>query len=335
MGSALLVFRKKERRVRINRAAYCVLAALVLILLSGCRGSEDADSGGHRIKLKVVASLFPMYDFAWTIGGGYAEVSLLMPPGVEPHSFEPTPADVARLNSADIFIFTNRYMEPWVEDILKSTDSSRLLIVDASSGLDLLMQGGAGSGQEETKKHGHEDGQAPDPHIWLDFGNAIKMINTIRDAFIRKDPAHKDTYEKNAEVYRTKLEMLDDRYWEKLSRCRKKVMVDGGHYTFGYLARRYGLRYLAAYGLSPDAEPTAKDLARISKVLRQEGVTYIFQEELLSPRIAETISRETGASLLTLRGAHNISREELHAGTTFIDLMEKNLDQLVRGLQCR
>ena len=112
-------------------------------------------------------------------------------------------------------------------------------------------------------------------------------------------------------------------------------MVDGGHYTFGYLARRYGLTYIAAYGLSPDAEPTARDLARISRMLSKEGLNHLFHEELLSPRIAGTIAQETGASLLRLHGAHNISREELHAGTTFLDLMEKNLDQLLTGLQCR
>jgi zinc transport system substrate-binding protein len=312
-----------------------ILAAVMLVSVFACRGGENAGPGRQGVKLKVVASLFPTYDFARAVGGEYAEVSLLLPPGVEPHSFEPRPADMAALNNADIFIYTNRYMEPWVEGLLKGTDRGRLLIVDAGRGTDFLEQEGAGSGHEERKTYGHEPEHGPDPHIWLDFGNAKKMVGTIGEAFISRDPAHRDIYMKNAEAYRTRLDMLDRKYREALSGCRKKTMVDGGHYTFGYLAARYGLKYQAAYGLSPEAEPTARDLARISTVLRQEGLTHLFHEELLSPRIAETIAHETGASLLRLHGAHNVSREELKAGTTFIDLMEKNLEQLLTGLQCR
>ena len=321
--------------MRHRRAARVILAVLLAMSLVSCSGGHDDVPGPQRTKLKVVASLFPLYDFARAVGNGYADISLLLPPGVEPHNFEPTPADMAKLNSADVFIYTNRYMEPWAEAMLKGTDRGRILIVDASRGIDFLRQAGDEGGSQEGKTHGHGEAQRIDPHIWLDLGNAEKMLDTIRDAFISRDPVHRDIYLKNSGEYRAKLAMLDQKYREDLSACRKKVMVDGGHYTFGYLAARYGLKYLAAYGLSPEAEPTAGDLARISRIVRQEGLSHIFYEELLSPRIADTIARETGATLLRLHGAHNISREELREGTTFISLMEKNLDQLVTGLQCR
>jgi zinc transport system substrate-binding protein len=326
---------KKVERMRSSRSGLIILAVMVLVSVFACRGREDAGAGRQGVKLKVVASLFPTYDFARAIGGEYAEVSLLLPPGVEPHSFEPRPADMAALNNADIFIYTNRYMEPWAEGLLKGTDRGRLLIVDAGRRADFLGQDEEHRGREEMKSHKHETGQGPDPHIWLDFGNAKKMIDTIGEAFISRDPAHRDVFMKNAEEYRARLDMLDRKYRKALSGCKKNTMVDGGHYTFGYLAARYGLKYQAAYGLSPEAEPTARDLARISAVLRQEGLRHLFHEELLSPRVAETIAHETGASLLRLHGAHNVSREELKAGTTFIDLMEKNLEQLLTGLQCR
>jgi len=320
----------------LSRSAGIFMIALVLITSLSCRNREDADSGMRTGKLKVVTSLFPVYDFARAVGGSNAEVTLLLPPGVEPHSFEPKPADMVKLNSADIFIYTNRYMEPWIGDIAISVDSSRVLIVDASRGVDLLErtdgdhagEGGAKGSMRTLEKNA-------DPHIWLDFSNAQIMVETIRDAFIIKDPQNRETYRKNAEGYRKELDALDRKYRESLSRCRKKTMVDGGHYTFGYLARRYGLTYIAAYGFSPDAEPTARDLARISGVLRREGLKHLYYEELLTPRVARTISRETGASLLRLHGAHNISRKELRRGTTFRELMEKNLDQLMTGLQCR
>lgn len=322
--------------MRTSRAAWTMLIVLALITAFSCRSREDAGHGNQTGKLKVVASLFPLYDFARTVGGGNVDITLLLPPGVEPHSFEPKPADMVTLSRADIFIYTNRYMEPWAGDILKATDGSRLLIVDAGRGADFLERTGGGFADEgKSEESGQVSGEGADPHIWLDFSNAKMMVDTIRDAFITRDPAHTEIYRRNAQLYRDRLDALDGKYRNALSGCRKKTMVDGGHHTFGYLARRYGLTYLAAYGLSPDAEPTARDLARISRVLSKEGLKFLFHEELLSPRIAQTIAHETGASLLRLHGAHNISREELHAGTTFLDLMERNLDQLLTGLQCR
>ena len=322
--------------MRTSRSVWIAMIALTLITAFSCRSREDAVPGSQTRNLKVVASLFPLYDFARTVGGGNVDITLLLPPGVEPHSFEPRPADMVNLSRADIFIYTNRYMEPWAGDILKATGGSRLLIVDSGRGVDFLERiDREVAAEEKSRITGHAPGEGADPHIWLDFSNAKMMVDTIRDAFITRDPVHAELYRTNAQQYRERLDALDRQYRNALSGCRKKTMVDGGHYTFGYLARRYGLTYIAAYGLSPDAEPTARDLARISRILSREGLKHLFHEELLSPRIAGTIAQETGASLLRLHGAHNISREELHAGTTFIDLMEKNLDQLLTGLQCR
>jgi len=322
--------------MRISRTAGMIMiAALVAIPAFSCRNREDAGPCKQTGQLKVVASLFPLYDFARAIGKGHADISLLLPPGIEPHSFEPKPADIVTLTRADIFIYTNRYMEPWAENILKGMDRGKLLVVDAGMGVDFLEEHRSDIGHTMSRNHRHAGGHGVDPHIWLDFDNAKKMIDTIRDAFIVKDPANGEAYRKNAEQYRIRVDVLDRKYRDALAGCRKKTMVDGGHNTFGYLAKRYGLTYRAAYGFSPDAEPTARDLARISNILRDEGLMHIFSEELLSPRIAETLGRETGALILRLHGAHNISREELKAGTTFIDLMEENLEQLLTGLQCR
>ena len=321
--------------MRIRRNAWLCVAVLLMIAAVSCRSREDSGSGIPSGRLHVVASLYPLYDFARAVGSGNADISLLLPPGVEPHSFEPRPADMLMLNRADIFIYTNRYMEPWVEALLKGADSTRFRTVDASRGV--VFERTERKRPDAGRLYGTppDPGEGVDPHIWLDFGNAKMMVDTIRDAFIARDPAHAEAYRSNAEQYRSKLDALDAKYRNALAGCRKKTMVDGGHATFGYLARRYGIAYVAAYGLSPDAEPTARDLARISNLLRREGLKYLFYEELLTPRIAETIARETEASLLRLHGAHNISREEMIAGTTFLDLMEKNLDQLLTGLQCR
>lgn len=326
------------------RTFLILMVVLSVSLSSGCARSKDSGSEDRSGRLTVVATLFPLYDFAKNIAGDRADVKLLLPPGAEPHIFEPKPADIVMLNRADIFIYTNRIMEPWAEKLLKGTGGRELSVVDASSGVRFIegsIDGSEGGKHEHHSKSGqkaeHDEHavQGIDPHIWLDFSNAQQMIDNIAKAFIAKDPSNRDLYTKNAVAYKARLESLDNAYQKRLSNCRKKVFVSGGHYTFGYLANRYGLRYRAAYGFSPDAEPTARNLADISKTLRKEGLNHLFYEELLSPRIADTLAKETGATLLKLHGSHNISKEEFNANRTFIELMEKNLDNLMTGLQCR
>lgn len=326
------------------RTLQILTVLLSVALLSACARSKDSRSVGRSGRLIVVATLFPLYDFAMHIAGDRAEVKLLLPPGAEPHSFEPKPADIVMLNRADIFIYTNRFMEPWAEKLLKGIGGSSLAVVDASQGvrfIEVNIEGAEGGTQDRHRKsgakeeHNEHEGHGADPHIWLDFSNAQTMVDTIAKALIEKDSANRDSYTRNAEAYKARLERLDAAYRKGLSSCRKKIFVNGGHYTFGYLANRYGLRYRAAYGFSPDAEPTAGNLADISMTLRQQGLNHIFYEELLSPRIAETIAKETDATLLKLHGAHNISKEEFTANRTFIELMEKNLENLMTGLQCR
>ena len=326
------------------RSLLIVTVLLSLSLLCACARSKDSGGEGRAGKLIVVATLLPLYDFARNIAGDRADVKLLLPPGTEPHGFEPKPADMAMLNRADIFIYTNRFMEPWADKLLKGAESSSLSVVDASQGV-RFIEGNFDSAEGRTQNlhrlsggkenEAEHHGKGADPHIWLDFSNAGTMVSTIANAFIARDPSNRDLYTRNAEAYKARLEQLDSAYRKGLSHCRKKIFVNGGHYTFGYLARRYGLRYQAAYGFSPDAEPTARTIADISKMLRQHGLNHIFYEELLSPRVAETIAKETGATLLKLHGAHNISKEEFAAKRTFHELMEKNLDNLMTGLQCR
>jgi zinc transport system substrate-binding protein len=274
-------------------------------------------------KLQVVTTLFPLYDFAKSIGQDKAQVTFLLPPGVEAHSFEPKPSDVILINQADIFIYTGKIMEPWAEDIVKSITNKNLLVVDAGDGINLIpavfhdLDGPAGS---------------MDPHIWLDFDNAKMIVNSIKEAFIEKDPENKSLYEKNAEEYNQQLTDIDNDYKSALSLCKSKEIIYAGHYAFGYLIKRYGLEYIAAQGVSPDAEPTANDLINLVNQIKEDNVRYIFYEELASPKIAETLSGETGAELLILNAAHNISKEQFEKGVTFISIMKSNLNNLKTGL---
>ena len=319
--------------MEIRKILSVVLAGLLAAALVSCDSNEKnaGTAAGH--KIRVVASLFPLYDFARNIGRDKAEVELLLPPGVEPHSFEPKPADVVHLNKADIFIYTNKYMEPWINDIIKGMDNKNTLILDSSRGISFIEEKEEGHvDADHGKEHGHE---GMDPHIWLDLGKAIRMVDNISEGFAAKDPANAGYYRTNADEYKAVLQALDAKFRQGLSNCSNRLFINGGHFAFGYLAARYGLSYMSAYGFSPDAEPTPAQLVKISMMLREQHLKYLFYEELISPRVAGTIARETGAQLLFLHGAHNVSREEFQKGVTFVELMERNLGNLEKGLSCR
>lgn len=276
-------------------------------------------------KLTVVTSIFPLYDFAKTIGGDKVEVSLLLPPGVEAHSFEPKPSDIANINTADIFVYAGQFMEPWAADITQGTTNKSLKVVDASAGIILIP----GVFHDADKPAGSED-----PHIWLDFDNDKQITQTITAAFIAQDPVNAVYYQARVAAYQESLMALDLQYQTALTNCVSREIIYGGHYAFGYLAKRYNLKYSAAQGVSPDSEPTAQDLVNLVGQIKKDNIKYVFYEELTTPKIAETIAQETNTQLLLLNAAHNVSKDDLVTGKTFLQIMEANLKNLKIGLQC-
>ncbi|MBU1326768.1 zinc ABC transporter substrate-binding protein [Patescibacteria group bacterium] len=277
-------------------------------------------------RLSVVTTLYPLYDFTREVGKDLVRVTLLLPPGTEPHAFEPKPADIVTINQTDVFIYTGKFMEVWAEDLLDGIPNKTLKIIDASSGITLFPAGS----HDEDKQVGSND-----PHIWLDFGNAQAMVNTIAAGLAQKDPANKAVYLANAASFSERLHQLDEEYKRVLATCKTRKIVYGGHYAFGYLAKRFGLTYVAAQGISPNAEPTAHDLATLVEQIKVDAITSVFYEELTSPKIAETLAKETGTRMLSLNAAHNVTKQDLEAGVTFVSVMEENLAHLTTGLACR
>jgi len=310
---------------------FVTLLCAMLLLTGACSRQEPAPAPAAQ-RLKVVTTLFPLYDFARNIGGDLVEVSLLLPPGVEPHSFDPQPDDILRINRADLFVYTHPAMEPWAVRVASAIDTARVKIIDASAGAKLRQ---ATAAYSRAGDHDHQHDEAIDPHLWLDFSNAEVMVDNLAAAMAAADPAHHDTYLANARNYREQLAALDEKYRSTLAGCSNKVLLHGGHFAFGYLAARYGLDYRAAAAVSPDAEPTPTRMADLVRQMRANNLRYVFSEELVAPRLAETLARETGAAILPLNAAHNLSREEFAGGVTFIALMERNLANLVTGLGCQ
>jgi len=303
-----------------------VFFIFIILLASFAACAKRVEEPARMKKLKVITTLFPLYDMAKSIGVDKSDVSLLLPPGVEAHSFEPKPSDIVKINEADVFVYTGKFMEPWAEEIIKGAVNKNLIVVDASQGTKMIPA---------VFHDADEPKGSLDPHIWLDFDNAKIMVKNIMQAFQLKDGANKDFYEQKAEDYISKLTELDALYRTALAVCKHKEIVYGGHYAFGYMAKRYGLKYLAAQGVSPDAEPTANDLVRLVEQIRKDKIRYVFYEELTSPKIAQTISGETKAKMLLLNAAHNVSREQFEQGLSFFDILKKDLENMRIGLECK
>lgn len=289
-------------------------------------------------QLQVVVTLFPHYDFARAIGGAYVSVDYLLPPGIESHSYEPTPKDMIKILDSDVFLYTNILMEPWIESIVSSIDVNKTSSVDLSENITLIKT----TNSHTHDDHDHEDEDehedeheagAYDPHYWTDPNNAILMVDMIEQVFISRMPDKATIFSDNAEKLRESLRQLDASFVDLVNRSESKTILSGGHFAFGYFAERYGLNNLSPYvGFSPDAEPTPKSIAELINTIKDTKAKAIFYEELIEPRVAKIISEETGAEMLLLHGAHNVSKSELESGVTYVEIMKGNLERLKIGL---
>ncbi len=289
------------------RPAGAVVAAL--LLLTACEGPPAP------ARPLVVVTVYPLGELARHVAGDRAEVIALVPPGVEPHDWEPSPRDVSLVQRAILLVHTGTALDAWVARLLASLPG-RVAVIDTSRGLSLLAQG-TGS----------------DPHTWLDPTLARAQAQTIAAGLARADPAGRAGYEERAAALAARLDALDAAFAAGLSTCARRELVTT-HGAFGYLARRYRLTQLSIMGRAPEAEPSPADLAAIVRTSRRLHVTHVFVEPLVSPRLAETLAREIGASTLPLDPIEGVSRERAAAGTGYVELMEANLASLRTGLGC-
>lgn len=312
-----------------------LVLVFLAVMAAGCK------SAGHGHKISVVTTLFPLYDFVREIGRERVDVSLLLPPGVESHSYEPTPQDIIGINESRLFVYTGEGMEPWAHDIIKTINNNSLLVIDSSEGVNANMHEETGHENEDGSADRHEDEPhddghhhvGTDPHIWLDFEIDMGIADRIADALCRIDPAGRDFYLGNAAEYKGKLLKLDNDYKNMIAGCKGRTIMYGGHFAFGYMAKRYGLRYVSPYaGFSPDVEPTPAAIADMIESIKKEKIEYLFYEELLEPKVANVIKQETGVKLELLHAAHNLSKDEFEQKVSFLKIMEDNLVKLKKAL---
>jgi zinc transport system substrate-binding protein len=230
-------------------------------------------------------------------------------------------------------------MEPWAHALIESIDPNRTHVIDMSTGIELMAanheedtEDKAETGTETTTEEDHEEGEY-DPHYWLDPNNAIIMVESITTALVEAMPENQAIFEANAAELISALETLDRDFTTAFDKTQSKTILSGGHFAFGYFAKRYGLDNMSPYvGFSPDAEPTPKRIADLIDTIESTKAKAIFFEELIDPRVATIISEEAGVEMLLLHGAHNISKDELTGGITYIEIMKGNLERLKIGL---
>lgn len=299
-----------------------------VLLLSGCQVNSSQETNNASGKITVITTLYPEYDFAKQIGGDKVNVILLLPPGIEAHSFEPTARDVERISKADLFIYSGAGIEPWVGNILGAVKNSKVTVLQASDYAVLISSSNV-SRQSDSESSGDYN-----PHFWLDLENDQKIVDAIASALAEKDAANADYYSLNAESLKHDLSDLDVKYRIELANCKKRVFITGGHEAFAYLAQRYNLTNVAAFGISPNSEPTPGKIRQIDDLSKRYGIKYIYFEEIVEPRIAEAIAKDVGASTLVLDPLENLPKSEFETGATFVSLMNRNLDNLKLGLEC-
>lgn len=303
--------------------------------LAYAAGTEDTSS---EKKLNVMASFYPMYDFATKVGGDKVEVTNMVPAGTEPHDWEPAATDVKNLEEADVFIYNGAGMEHWTEDVLGALDNKELKVVEASRGLTLLE--GKEEDEEETEDSSSDSDASDestdseityDPHVWLDPLNAKAEMENIKNAFVEADPDNKDYYEQNYETYAEKFDQLDKEYKDGLADTKSKDLITS-HEAFGYLCQAYGLNQVGIEGLSPDSEPDASRMNEIIKFAKENNVKTIFFEELVSPKVSETIADEIGAKTAVLNPLEGLTDDEISAGEDYFSVMESNLKTIEDAL---
>lgn len=320
-----------------KRAFLCMILAL-LLLLSACGQSVEEDTDPDQ--LTVVATVYPAYDFARAVGGDLADVQLLLPPGTESHSYEPTPADILVVQDCDLFIYLGGESDTWVETILESVElrGQTLRMVDCVP----LLEEETVEGMESYEEgHDHDHDEAPglgevvgyDEHVWTSPKNAALITRAVGDKLAELDPANADTYAANSADYAAQIEDLDREFADFFAGVEDRTMVFGDRFPLRYFAEEFNIDYYAAFpGCSTQTEPSAATIAFLTDKVREEQIPTVWYIEFSNHLVADSIAESAGVKTAMFHTCHNVSADDLAAGATYVSLMEQNLETLRENL---
>ena len=287
----------------------CFITTAVIILCAAvfvsCSKEEPKSQDG---KLSIAVSSYVPYTFAKSVLGDAANLTLLIPPGVEAHAFEPSPKTIKEIKQSQFFFYTSNHLEPWALKIGKNG------IMLAKNLPQVLPQ---------------------DPHVWMSFDNARAMAKNLADYVIQKHPDLTSQVQPRYNTFALEMESLKFLYSKIMRTCQNRTIYHVGHLAFGYIARDYNLKFEALISADMDQEPSAKEIAQLVKEIKENNIKFIFSEEQLNPALAQTISKETGAKILMLNTVEGITKQEFAEGKNYQDLMLENLKNLAIGLDCK
>ena len=297
---------------------YASLLLALCLLLTAC--SAGAESRGE--PLRVVATDFPCYDLARQVLGSDASLTLLIRPGMDTHTYEPTPADAKAVYEADVLIYIGGTSDAWVENML----------ADAPDVMAVRMMDSVQPLEEAHAEHGHED-ISYDEHIWTSPVNMRAMLSSVEEALCAADPDGASTYRANAEAYDAQLVQLDQTFRDLVSGAARTELIFADRFPFLYFAREYGLSYVSAFsGCSEEAQPSVQAVAALIDAVEKDGVPVIYVIEMSTGDVARAVAEQTGAEIVEMHSCQSVTGEEFEAGETYLSLMTRNVEALRKGL---
>jgi zinc transport system substrate-binding protein len=315
-----------QSRAALATIALLIPLAMIATVQTGRPAQQDRE---EQKKMTVIASFYPLYEFASRVAGDRAEVSSLVPAGIEPHDWEPTAEDMSRGRSADVLVINGAGFERWINDM------NAKVIANTSEGIEFDYKEENETGDDE---HGHEGGAAVvgvNPHVWLDPMLAKYQIDKIRNVMARSDQANSDYYNQNADQFSAELDSLDAFIRSELADCDKSDFI-AFHDAFIYFSERYGLRQHSIHGVSPEGEILPQTIQQIIELANELDINVIYSEDLVDSRLADTIANEIpNGKVLVLSPIEGVDKEEQAAGIGYIDKMKQNIASLKEGLECR
>lgn len=304
--------------MRLFRCMFIVILAAALAL-SGSAFAQE--------KLSIVCTSFPCYDFARAVAGENAEIRLLIKPGAEVHSYEPTPADVLSIASCDLFVYVGGESDAWVEDILSSFGNEAPAVLRFFDCVELLRE----EHYDEDAAHAHAEEY--DEHIWTSPRNAVYMVEALAEAICALSPNHLQTYQSNSESYIAQIEALDEEFRTIVEEGSRREIIFADRFPLLYFAQAYGLEWAAAFdSCASESEPSAKTMMELIDRILADKIPVVYTIELSNEKTAKAIAEETGVEICMFHSVQNVTETDFSAGETYVSLMRKNVTALEKGL---
>ena len=312
--------------------AVALILVLALLALSACAPKDAAET---KSGISIVSTVFPSYDFARQITAGTdANITLLLQPGEEVHSFDPTSQDIIRIQNADLFLYVGGENDTWVNGVLTGLDKSvnTFRMMDYVTLYEEELVAGMQAEEEDATATG-ENAQEWDEHVWTAPVNAIAIVKAMTAELISIDPANAKTYQANSDAYVAQLEALDQSFWDVVNASTRKTVVFADRFPVRYFVEEFGLSYYAAFpGCSAETEASAATIASLIDHVKSENIPVVFYIEMSNQQMADTVAEATGAKTMLFHTCHNVTKAEFESGATYLSLMQNNVLALKAAL---